>query len=50
MEHILIVDDEAPIQRMLGRLLEQYGYSSTLASNAKEARVALGSKEFALIL
>ena len=50
MEQILIVDDEAPIQRMLGRLLEQYGYVCTLASNAKEARLCLGEKEFALIL
>ena len=42
MEQILIVDDEAPIQRMLGRLLEQYGYVCTLASNATEARLRLG--------
>lgn len=47
---ILIVDDEVSIQRMLGRLLEQYGYSCTLASNAKEARLRLEEKEFALIL
>lgn len=50
MEHILVVDDEAPIQRMLGRLLEQCGYSCTLASNAKEARQCLADQEFALIL
>jgi putative two-component system response regulator len=50
MEQILIVDDEVPIQRMLGRLLEQYGYLCTLASDAKEARLRLGEKEFALIL
>lgn len=48
--HILIVDDEVSIQRMLGRLLEQYGYTCTLASDAKEARLRLEEKEFALIL
>ena len=48
--NILIVDDEIPIQRMLGRLLEQYGYSCTLACNPKEARFRLNEKEFALIL
>jgi cyclic di-GMP phosphodiesterase len=48
--NILIVDDELPIQRMLGRLLEQYGYSCTLACNPKEARLRLDEKEFALIL
>jgi putative two-component system response regulator len=47
---ILIVDDEGPIQRMLGRLLEQYGYTCTLAGSAKEARRCLQEKEFALIL
>jgi putative two-component system response regulator len=47
---ILIVDDEVPIQRMLGRLLEQTGYACTLASNANKARLCLQEKEFALIL
>jgi putative two-component system response regulator len=50
MENILIVDDEGPIQRMLGRLLEGYGYCCTLASNAAEARTRLEDKDFALIL
>jgi putative two-component system response regulator len=35
---------------MLGRLLEQYGYTCTLAGSAKEARRCLQEKEFALIL
>jgi len=50
MESILIVDDEVAIQRMLGRLLEQYGYSCTLASDAKQGRERLEEKEFALVL
>ncbi len=48
--NILIVDDEIPIQRMLGQLLEQYGYTCILASNPQEARLRLDEKEFALIL
>lgn len=48
--NILVVDDEIPIQRMLGRLLEQYGYSCTLACNPQEARLHLDEKDFALIL
>ena len=47
---ILIVEDEAPIQRLLGRLLEQHAYSTTLASNAAEARQKLSADEFALVL
>ncbi|WP_447980381.1 HD domain-containing phosphohydrolase [Candidatus Nitrospira bockiana] len=50
MENILIVDDEIAIQRMLSRLLEQYGYCCTFASNAKEARERLQDKEFSLVL
>ena len=47
--NILIVDDEIPMQRMLGRLLEQYGYTCCiLASNPQEARLRLDEKEFAL--
>lgn len=50
MDSILIVDDEVAIQRMLGRLLEQYGYSCALASDTKQARERLEEKDFALIL
>src|SRR5581483_11184691 len=47
---ILIVDDEAPIRTMLGRLLEGYGYACTLAADAVEARTRLRERPFALIL
>lgn len=47
---ILIVDDEAPIRTMLGRLLEGYGYACTLAADAAEARARLQERPFALIL
>ena len=47
---VLIVDDEAPVRRLLGRLLEQNGYTCTLAADAREARLQLRATEFALIL
>src|SRR5438093_11897436 len=47
---VLIVDDEEPVRRLLGRLLEQNGYICTLAADAREARSQLQENEFALIL
>ena len=47
---VLIVDDEAPVRRLLGRLLEHNGYTCTLAADAREARLQLQGKEFPLIL
>jgi putative two-component system response regulator len=47
---ILIVDDEEPTRRMLGRLLEGYGYTCLLAGDALEARQRLNQEEFVLIL
>lgn len=47
---ILIVEDEDATRRLLGRLLEGYGYTCTLAGNAQEARQRLSEREFALIL
>lgn len=47
---VLIVDDEEPTRRMLGRLLEGHGYHCTLAGDAHEARQHLGKEPFALIL
>ncbi|MDE3035343.1 MAG: response regulator [Nitrospirota bacterium] len=48
--NILIVEDEDATRRLLGRLLEGYGYTCTLAADAQEARRQLGKQEFALIL
>ena len=47
---ILIVDDEEPTRRLLGRLLEGYNYACTLAADAHEARSRLEEEQFALIL
>jgi DNA-binding NtrC family response regulator len=43
MPHVLVVDDEAPIRRLLRRRLEEWGYTVKEASNATEAyRMMLG--------
>lgn len=47
---ILIVEDEDATRRLLGRLLEGYGYACTLAGDAQEARRRLSEREFDLIL
>ncbi|HET8563166.1 MAG TPA: HD domain-containing phosphohydrolase [Candidatus Binatia bacterium] len=47
---VLIVDDEAPVLRLLSRVLEQYGYACTSAADSREARSHLQDKEFALML
>ena len=48
--NILIVEDEDATRRLLGRLLEGYGYTCTLAGDAQEARRRLGERAFDLIL
>ncbi|MEW5911569.1 MAG: HD domain-containing phosphohydrolase [Thermodesulfobacteriota bacterium] len=47
---ILIVDDEAAVRVMLGRVLSSVGHQSVLAANAEEARACLARQEFALML
>lgn len=47
---IMIVDDEEPIRRILGRLLKINGDSCQLAANAAEARTLLKGQNFDLIL
>lgn len=48
---ILVVDDEEPVQRMIGRLLERGGYADvTLASSSGEAFTLLSQKSFDLML
>lgn len=47
---VLIVDDEEPIRRLLGYLLEPHGYAVTLAGESREARQQLEKKSYALVL
>lgn len=48
--NILIVDDEEPIRRLLGYLLQNHGYQVTLAADAREARRKLDEQPCALML
>lgn len=48
--NILIVDDEEPIRRLLGYLLEPHGYHVTLAGESREARQQLEKTSYALVL
>jgi len=50
MAHILIVDDEEKIRRMLSRLLTSHGYACTLSADAAEARRCLERQGFDLVL
>jgi putative two-component system response regulator len=47
---ILVVDDEAPVRRLLTRLLERNGYSCGTAADAVEASAALETEPFDLLL
>jgi len=47
---VLIVDDEEPVRRQLGRLLEGQGYGCLLAADAAAARRCLEEEAFALML
>jgi CheY-like chemotaxis protein len=47
---VLVVDDEPSIRRLLGALLQGYGYRITLAADGVEARAAIETQEVALIL
>jgi putative two-component system response regulator len=48
--NIMVLDDEKPIQRTLGRLLKFNGYPYSLASDTNEARSILKMQDVALIL
>ena len=50
LKRVLIIDDEEPIRRLLGYLLQSHGYETVLASDAREARTRLEVQPFALIL
>jgi putative two-component system response regulator len=47
---LLAVDDEAPVRRLLKRLIEPQGYRVDVAESADQARSALAEKEYALAL
>jgi len=47
---ILIVDDEAPIRRILSKLLTEQGYECSAAANAVEAKEKLARESFDLLL
>ena len=49
-EAILVVDDEPSAIRTLSRLLRKYGYECEVASSVVEARAALATRSFALVL
>ena len=48
--NILVVDDEEPIRRLIGYLLQTHGYTVALAADAREARQKLDEQSFALML
>ena len=48
--NILVVDDEEPIRRLLGYMLQTHGYTVTLAADAREARQRMDEQPYALML
>lgn len=47
---ILVVDDEAPVRRILSRALQRLGHECVEASDANEARAAIANRRFELVL
>ncbi|BCA53316.1 Response regulator with HD-GYP domain [Nitrospira sp. KM1] len=50
LKRVLVVDDEEPIRRLLGYMLQSHGYEVVLALDAKEARQKMADMPFALVL
>src|SRR3954464_14386473 len=48
--HLLVVDDDARLRRLLQRYLSDNGFRVTLAADAAEARTSLASFAFDLIV
>jgi two-component system, OmpR family, phosphate regulon response regulator OmpR len=48
--HILVVDDDARLRRLLARYLTEHGFIVTIAEDAADARGKLGSFAFDLIV
>jgi two-component system OmpR family response regulator len=49
-QHILIVDDDLEIRKLLGRYLAEQGFRVTLASDKRTLKAALGSNDIKLIV
>jgi CheY-like chemotaxis protein len=49
-EKILIVDDEAGMQRLLSRVLERQGYAATPVGSAAAALQLIASENFDLVV
>ena len=47
---VLIVDDNAPLRRALGRMLQSAGHTVSVAASGDEALVALSGTEFDLVI
>lgn len=47
---ILVVDDEPSVRRLLGVLLQGYGYRAIMAADGVEARMVVEREEIAVIL
>jgi DNA-binding NtrC family response regulator len=43
---ILLVDDDGVVRSSLGKILDQYGFAVTTASNVSEALRQIGLKKF----
>jgi putative two-component system response regulator len=50
LKRVLIIDDEEPIRRLLGYMLQSHGYEAVMAADAKEARQRLEEQPYALVL
>ena len=50
LKRVLVIDDEEPIRRLLGYMLQTHGYETVLVSDAREARARLDEQPFALML
>jgi putative two-component system response regulator len=50
--HVLVVDDEPQVQKVIQRILEHHGFSCQLVSSAEQARTSLASNhdQFVLML
>ncbi|MEM8916976.1 MAG: response regulator, partial [Pseudomonadota bacterium] len=48
--HILVVDDDARLRKLLHRFLTEQGYMVTTAADAAKARAHLTSLEFDLLI
>jgi DNA-binding response OmpR family regulator len=50
MTHILVVDDDAPVQHSVRRVLEKAGFTVTVASNGREALEIIAQRQPDLVV